>query len=149
MMDQLKYFIYETKVLPKHIDPNNHLNNIVYLQWMQDIAIAHVKANGVFDVTEKYGLTWFAKKHTIEYLAQGFLGDDIIVVTWVESISKISTFRKYHIYRKSDKKLLCKADTLWVMVNAQKGRPAKIPTELVEIFDKYNDFEIDDVAKLI
>ncbi|GMN88790.1 acyl-CoA thioesterase [Francisella sciaenopsi] len=149
MKDQLKYFVYETKVLPEHIDPNNHLNNIVYLQWMQDIAIAHVKANGVFDVTEAHGLTWFAKKHTIEYLAQGFLGDDIVVITWVESMTKISTFRKYHIYRKSDKTLLCKADTLWVMVNAQKGRPAKIPIELVEIFDKYNDFEIDDVAKLI
>ncbi|MED7820198.1 MULTISPECIES: acyl-CoA thioesterase [unclassified Francisella] len=149
MKDQLKYFVYETKVLPEHIDPNNHLNNIVYLQWMQDIAIAHVKANGVFDVTEAYGLTWFAKKHTIEYLAQGLLGDDIVVITWVESMTKILTFRKYHIYRKSDKTLLCKADTIWVMVNAQKGRPAKIPTELVEIFDKYNDFEIDDVAKLI
>lgn len=149
MKDQLKYFIYEAKVLPKHIDPNNHLNNIVYLQWMQDIAIAHVKANGVFDITETNGLTWFAKKHTIEYLAQGFLGDDIVVVTWVENITKISTFRKYHIYRKSDKALLCKADTLWVMVNVQKGRPAKIPAELVEIFDKYNSFEIEDITSLV
>ncbi|MBY7733655.1 acyl-CoA thioesterase [Francisella philomiragia] len=149
MKDQLKYFVYETKVLPEHIDPNNHLNNIVYLQWMQDIAIAHVKANGVFDVTESYGLTWFAKKHTIEYLAQGFLGDDIVVITWVESMTKISTFRKYRIYRKSDKALLCKADTLWVMVNAQKGRPTKIPIELVEIFDKYNDFEIANIESLI
>lgn len=149
MKDQLKYFIYETKVQPEHIDSNNHLNNIVYLQWMQDIAIEHVKANGVFDITEGNSLTWFAKKHTIEYLAQGFLDDDIVVVTWVESITKISTFRKYHIYRKSDKALLCKADTLWVMVNAQKGRPAKIPAELVEIFDKYNDFEIGDIKELI
>ncbi|MEY8702165.1 acyl-CoA thioesterase [Francisella philomiragia] len=149
MNQQLKYFVYETKVLPEHIDPNNHLNNIVYLQWMQDIAIAHVKSNGVFDITEANGLTWFAKKHTIEYLAQGFLDDDIVVITWVESMTKISTFRKYHIYRKSDKTLLCKADTLWVMVNAQKGRPAKIPTELVEIFDKYNDFEIANIESLI
>lgn len=115
---------------------------------MQDIAIAHVKSNGVSDITEANGLTWFAKKHTIEYLAQGFLGDDIVVITWVESMTKISTFRKYHIYRKSDKTLLCKADTLWVMVNAQKGRPAKIPLELVEIFDRYNNFEIDDIKNL-
>ncbi len=35
------------------------------------------------------------------------------------------------------------------MINAQKGRPAKIPTELVEIFDKYNSFEIDDISYLI
>ena len=149
MNQQLKYFVMSTKVLPEHIDPNNHLNNIVYLQWMQDVAIEHVKANKVFDLTESQGLTWFAKKHTIEYLSQGFLGDDIAVVTWVESITKISTFRKYHIYRKSDKALLCKADTLWVMINAHKGRPAKIPTELVEIFDKYNDFEIDNIESLI
>ncbi|AJI47090.1 acyl-CoA thioesterase [Francisella philomiragia] len=149
MNQQLKYFVLSTKVLPEHIDPNNHLNNIVYLQWMQDVAIEHVKANKVFDLTESQGLTWFAKKHTIEYLSQGFLDDDIAVVTWVESITKISTFRKYHIYRKSDKALLCKADTLWLMINAQKGRPAKIPTELVKIFDKYNDFEIDNIESLI
>ncbi|AXA33516.1 acyl-CoA thioesterase [Francisella adeliensis] len=149
MKNQLKYFVYPTKVLPEHIDPNNHLNNIVYLQWMQDIAIEHVKANGVFEITEELGLTWFAKKHTIEYMSQGFLGDEITVITWVESATKISTLRKYHIYRKSDKKLLCKAETLWIMINLEKGRPAKIPADLIGIFDKYNGFEIDDVSSLV
>ena len=149
MKDQLKYFRYETKVVPEHIDPNNHLNNIVYLQWMQDVAIGHVKANGVFDLTEAQGLTWFAKKHTIEYMSQGFLNDEITIITWVESATKISTLRKYHIYRKSDKKLLCKAETLWIMINLEKGRPAKIPADLIGIFDKYNGFEIDDVSSLV
>ena len=93
--------------------------------------------------------TWFAKKHTIEYMSQGFLGDDITVITWVESATKISTLRKYHIYRKSDKKLLCKAETLWIMINLAKSRPAKIPQELMEIFDKYDGYESDDITELL
>ncbi len=67
--------------MPEHIDPNEHLNNVVYLQWMQDVAIAHIKANGVFGLTKSQGLTWFVKKYIIDYLSQGFLGDDIAVVT--------------------------------------------------------------------
>jgi acyl-CoA thioester hydrolase len=149
MKDQQKYFLYTAKVLPQHIDPNKHLNNIVYLQWMQDAAIEHVKTNGVFELTEAHNLTWFAKKHTIEYLSQGFLGDDIILITWVEKITRISTFRKYHIYRRSDKSLLCKGETLWVMIDSKSSRPTKIPKNLVTIFDKYNSYNIDDVSKLI
>ena len=42
----------------------------------------------------------FVKKHIIDYLSQGFLGDDIAVIIWIESITKISTLRKYYIYRK-------------------------------------------------
>lgn len=72
MKNQLKYFVCPTKVLPEHIDPNNHLNNIVYLQWMQDIAIEHVKANGVFEITEELGLTWFAKNILLNICPKGF-----------------------------------------------------------------------------
>ena len=149
MKEQLKYFLHSVTVIPEHIDPNNHLNNIVYLQWMQDAAIEHVQANGVFKLTEELGLTWFAKKHTIEYLAQGFLDDEIVVITWVETLTKISTLRKYHIYRKSDKKLLCKGETLWIMINLEKGRPTKIPQTVVDLFWKTTDFDVEDISDLV
>ena len=149
MKEQLKYFLHSVTVLPEHIDPNNHLNNIVYLQWMQDAAIEHVQANGVFKLTEELRLTWFAKKHTIEYLAQGFLDDEIVVITWVETLTKISTLRKYHIYRKSDKKLLCKGETLWIMINLEKGRPTKIPQTVVDLFWKTTDFDVEDISDLV
>jgi acyl-CoA thioester hydrolase len=149
MKDQLKYFLHSVTVLPEHIDPNNHLNNIIYLQLMQDAAIGHVQANGVYDLTEPLGLTWFAKKHTIEYLAQSFLDDEIIVVTWVETITKISTVRKYHLYRKSDKKLLCKGKTLWIMINLEKSRPTKIPQNVMDLFWKTTDFDVEDISDLV
>ena len=57
MNQQLKYFILSTQVLPEHIDTNKHLNNVVYLQLMQNVAIAHIKTNGVFGLTKSQGLT--------------------------------------------------------------------------------------------
>ena len=123
---------YQVKASPEHIDPNNHISNIVYLQWMQDAAIQHVIQNGVHEITKPLNLTWFAKQHTIEYIAQGFLNDEITVITWVESLTKTSTLRKYHIYRVSDKALLCKGETRWVMINIQKNKPTKIPQNILD-----------------
>ena len=82
-------------------------------------------------------------------MAQGFLDDEIIVVTWVETITKISTVRKYHLYRKSDKKLLCKGKTLWIMINLEKSRPTKILQNVVDLFWKTTDFDVEDISDLV
>ncbi len=136
------YCIYDVEANSQHIDPNNHINNIVYLQWMQDSAIEHVKQNKVYELTQPLGLTWFAKQHTIEYLSQGFMGDKIRVITWVAELTKISTLRKYYIYRRSDKILLCKGETRWVMINAQKGKPTKIPQNILDLISVADDSNI-------
>jgi acyl-CoA thioester hydrolase len=146
MTSDLTYCIYDTTATPEHIDPNNHINNIVYLQWMQDSAIEHVKQNNVYELTQPLGLTWFAKQHTIEYISQGFLGDQIRVVTWVEELTKISTLRKYQIFRKTDKKLLCKGETRWVMVNAEKSKPTKIPQDVLDLISVADDSNIADLV---
>ncbi|MFC4891817.1 acyl-CoA thioesterase [Pseudofrancisella aestuarii] len=148
-MKDSKYFLYSTTATSEHIDPNKHINNIIYLQWMQDAAVEHVKHNGTFDLIQSLGLTWFAKTHHIEYMSQGFLDDEIIVVTWVENLTKISTLRKYSIYRKSDKKLLCKGETLWIMINIEKSRPTKIPQNIIDVFHNIDDANIDDLNSLI
>jgi acyl-CoA thioester hydrolase len=124
---------YEITADSNHIDSNQHINNIIYLQWMQDAAIEHVIKAGVLEATKPLNVTWFAKKHTIEYIAQGFEGDQIKVITWVQELTAISTLRKYHIYRKADNKLLCKGETRWVMINTEKSKPKKIPKEIADL----------------
>jgi acyl-CoA thioester hydrolase len=125
--------VYEHKIIVPQsaIDTNMHVNNVVYIQWMQDAATAHSDSLG-FDSEfyEKIGGTWVARSHYIEYLKPSFLGDELIVQTWVSFIKRSSSNREYAFFRKSDKVLLARAKTVWIYLNAD-GRPSKIPDELL------------------
>ncbi|MDR1615367.1 MAG: acyl-CoA thioesterase [Campylobacteraceae bacterium] len=125
--------VYEHKIIVPQsaIDTNMHVNNVVYIQWMQDAATAHSDSLG-FDSEfyEKIGGTWVARSHYIEYLKPSFLGDELIVQTWVSFIKRSSSNREYAFFRKSDKALLARAKTVWIYLNAD-GRPSKIPDELL------------------
>ena len=111
------------------------LNNFFYVKWMQDSGIEHSKANGItLETYEKIGATWFAKSHHIEYKAPAFLGDEIVVKTWISKIDKIKSTRKYEFYRVGDDKLLATAETVWVFVDMKSGRPTPIKNEIRDHF---------------
>lgn len=120
------------KVKQSVIDTNNHVNNVAYIQWMQDAAIEHSAALGFsmdYYVASSHG--WVAKTHYIEYIKPAFLNDEIVVQTWVTNIKKITSNRAYAFFKKDDGSLLAKAETLWVYVNTKTGRPSAIPRELL------------------
>ncbi len=134
-MSIIKEFFYKVKVTKNEIDFNNHLNNFFYVKWMQDSGIEHSKANGItLETYEKIGATWFAKSHHIEYKAPAFLGDEIVVKTWISKIDKIKSTRKYEFYRVGDDKLLATAETVWVFVDMKSGRPTPIKDEIRDCF---------------
>ena len=140
MSELVKIFEYRVKVTKDEIDFNNHLNNFYYVKWMQDSGIEHSKANGVtLETYEKIGATWFARSHYIEYKAPAFLGDEIVVKTWISEIGKIKSKRKYRFYRESDGKLLAEAETLWVFVNIKTGRPTPLKEEIASRFIAIDD----------
>jgi len=131
----VKIYYYNVKVTENEIDFNNHLNNFYYVKWMQESGIEHSKQNGItFETYESIGATWFAKSHYIEYKAPAYLGDEIIVKTWISDIGKIKSKRKYEFYRKSDNKLLATAETLWVFVDMKTSRPTAIKDEIKDRF---------------
>ena len=110
------------------IDANGHVNNVVYVQWMQDIAIEHYLALGGHGPTPESG--WVARAHRVEYLLPAFAGEEIEIRTWVDSLRRVSLLRKYEFVRKSDGKTLVRGETDWVYVNIQTGRPQAIPPEV-------------------
>jgi acyl-CoA thioester hydrolase len=129
--------IYEhhLTVLASDIDENAHVNNQCYLRWMNEAAIAHSTANGWS--AQRYielGNTWFARKHTIEYLAPSFEGDELVVRTGVSDWHAFRSTRMYRFIRLSDDKVVAKAETLWVFVNLLSGRPTRLPTEVSDAF---------------
>jgi acyl-CoA thioester hydrolase len=121
----------------KHdIDANGHVNNIVYVQWMQDVAIAHSDAVGCSAATSAAGATWVARSHHIEYLRPAYAGDRILVQTWlVDATRKSSSPRRYRMVRDSDGTVLARGETLWVFIDTQTGRPRTIPPEVIGCFE--------------
>src|SRR5204863_1808078 len=116
------------------IDENGHVNNVAYLQWMQEIAVEHYAALGGADAQKPFG-TWFVREHRIEYFPPAFAGEEIQVRTWVENIRRVRSLRKYEFVRKQDGKILVKGETDWVFVHPNTGKPVAIPEQVRAIFN--------------
>ena len=118
---------------PSAIDENGHVNNVVYVQWMQDIAVEHYSSLGGIEV-QGSDATWVARKHSVEYFLPAFEGEEIEVRTWVENIRKVRSLRMYEFVRKSDGKVLVKGETDWVFVDAKTGGLKAIPKNVEDVF---------------
>lgn len=110
------------------IDQLGHVNNIVYLRWVQDAAIAHWEAAA--SAESQATVAWVAVRHEIDYKSPAYLGDEILVRTWVGTASGLTFERHTEMLRVSDQKLLSRARTLWCPINVQTGRPQRVTAEL-------------------
>jgi acyl-CoA thioester hydrolase len=112
------------------VDRNGHVNNVVYIQWMQDAAIAHAQASGCTKASEAVGATWVVRTHHVEYLSPAFAGDKITVLTWPANFRRVRSLRKYKFVRAADQTVIARAETDWVFVDAKTGKPQSIPAEV-------------------
>ena len=117
------------------IDRNGHVNNVVFVQWMQDIAVRHFKSVGGSAPMEAVNGGWVVRTHKVEYLAPAFAAEEIEVRTWVEGFSRVRSLRRYEFERIADSRLLVRGETDWVFVEAATGRPMAIPDQIKAIFD--------------
>ena len=115
------------------IDENGHVNNVTYVQWMQDIAIEHYSSIGGGEV-QGPDATWVVREHKIEYLFPAFAGEEMEIRTWVENIRRVRSLRKYEFLRTSAGKTLVRGETDWVFVDVKTGTPRAVPDEVVKIF---------------
>jgi acyl-CoA thioester hydrolase len=127
-------FVYEVEVAAASIDANGHVNNIEYLRWMQDAAVAHSDAVGCTTATRAAGATWVVRSHHVEYLRPAFAGDHIEVRTWVADFRRAFSLRKYELVRPGDGALLARGETNWAFVDAASGRVRSIPEEIRALF---------------
>ena len=123
---------YKIKVSAEDMDRNGHVNNVVYIQWMQDSAVAHALESGCLRASRTVGATWVVRTHQIEYLSPAFAGDKLTVLTWPSNFQRVRSLRKYKFIREKDKAVIARAETDWVFVNMKTGRPQSIPSEVKE-----------------
>ncbi len=121
---------FDIEVTADVVDGNGHVNNVAYIQWLQDAAVRHAQATGCVQATAALGASWVVRTHHIEYLAPAFASDTLTVLTWVANFHKVRSLRKYKIIRAKDQTVVARAETDWVFVNARTGRPLKIPDDI-------------------
>lgn len=116
------------------IDENGHVNNVNYVQWMQDLAVNHYQSMGGVEPTQALGATWVVRSHHVVYQNPAFEGDLIDASTWVVNMRKVRSMRRYKFSRVSDGKLLVTGETDWVFVDIKSGRLLAIPAHIAGLF---------------
>lgn len=119
---------------PEVIDGNGHVNNVAFVQWMQDVATRHFASGGGVPLMKAAAATWVARSHRIDYFAPAFAGDRLQVRTWIADFGGARSLRRYEFRRAKDGVLLVRAETDWVFVRADNGRPCAIPEALRAAF---------------
>ena len=121
--------VFETKymVLASHIDELNHVNNVVYLQWIQDVANLHwtqLKQN-----IDTSAYVWVVIRHEIDYVGQALLGDEILAKTWVGKTGGIRSIRHVEFYKNN--KCIVKAQTTFCLLNSKSFKPTRIKDQIL------------------
>ena len=126
----MKIYKHQLKVSKNDIDELNHVNNVVYLQWVNDVSALHWNSLSNDELNNKY--IWVASRHEIDYLKPAFLHEKITIKTFIATLEGVKSIRKVEIYRNKD--LLAKSKTTWVLLDAKTQKLTRIPKEILDIF---------------
>jgi acyl-CoA thioester hydrolase len=121
-------------VEPADIDELDHVNNVVYLRWVQEAAVAHW--NALAPEGDRAKLRWLVLRHEIDYKLAARAGDDIVARTWVGTASRLRFERHTELLRASDRALLARAVTIWCPIDSQTFRPAVVSAEVRALFSR-------------
>jgi len=128
-------FRHRVTVGEADLDELGHTNNIQYVRWLQDAAIAHSAHVGLtFERYVALGGVFVVRRHEIDYLRSALRGDELEVRTHVASVMAAKSERKYEIVRLGDETVIVRAQTLWGFVDTSMGRPMRIPEEIYVAF---------------
>lgn len=132
MTDAAGAFEQKIEVEAPDIDQLGHVNNVTYVRWVQDIAVAHWTAVASKEDQKKF--LWVVLRHEIDYKQPALLGDELIVRTWVGEATRLKFERHTEFSRAKDNRLVAKARTVWCSVDATTGRPIEVSSEVRAAF---------------
>jgi acyl-CoA thioester hydrolase len=132
---RIPIFRRDRTVAARDIDLLGHVNNVVWVRWVVELAAAHADALGAgFEATRARGGLWIVRRHDVTYHGNVPEGASIRESTWVSSLRGALSLR--HARFESDAgALLVEATTEWAWVDATTLRPRRVPPEVRERFD--------------
>jgi acyl-CoA thioester hydrolase len=119
-------------VAPADVEELGHVNNVIYLRWVQQAASAHWRA--LAPPGDQKTIAWVVLRHEIDYKKPARAGDMLIARTWVGASTRLSYERHTQILNARDHEILAQARTLWCPIDAQSGRPTRISDEARSLF---------------
>ena len=128
-------FEHRHRVAAEEIDALGHANNQAYLAWMIAAAVGHSTARGW--PAQRYlalDAGWVVRRHEIEYLRPAGPGDEVLVRTWVSSLGRATSERRYEMTRATDGVVVARGLTLWAWMDFKTGRPCRIPSDVAGAF---------------
>jgi len=124
-------FVVPLWIAPEDIDENAHVNNVVYVRWLQDVGTAHWNAR--FDETTRARWSWVCLRHEVDYRRPLNLGDAVQARTWV-GVPQGPRFARY-VLIEGPQGVAAQGLSEWVLVDAKTMRPARIPADMLEPFE--------------
>ncbi|WP_426430714.1 acyl-CoA thioesterase [Winogradskyella sp. HB-48] len=115
------------------LDQLKHVNNVRYVQWVQDIAEDHWLKNASKTILDNY--FWVMLSHHIEYKGEALLGDELNIKTYVSKSVGLTSIRHVEITNNSNGKLIVTSETKWCFMSTATKKPTRIPTEIATLFD--------------
>ena len=114
------------------LDDQQHVNNVRYVQWIQDVAQEHWESRASEE--QKAGLAWVVVRHEIDYKMEALLNDEILLETRIIDTTHVTSIREVVIKNNDSGKLLAKAETTWCLLDQKTKKPQRISDELKQIF---------------
>ncbi|MGC8640709.1 MAG: acyl-CoA thioesterase [Isosphaeraceae bacterium] len=131
-MSQATVFEHAFTVSPDDIDQLGHVNNVVYLRYAQDAAVAHWHAT--VSREDRQRLVWVVRRHEIDYLKPAREHDELVAQTWVGEASGATMDRFIEIRRVRDGERIANVRSVWVALDASTLRPRRVTAELRALF---------------
>jgi acyl-CoA thioester hydrolase len=117
---------------PAHIDMMGHVNNAVWVQWMEAIATAHWEAVALPKHQAAYG--WVVSRHEIDYRGNISAGESVTAETFIPEPPSGARFGRRVDFRNAAGKVIVSAQTIWAMIDRATGRILRVPAEVAARF---------------
>jgi acyl-CoA thioester hydrolase len=118
--------------LPEHIDVYDHVNNAVWVKWMEDVATAHW--NSIAPPEHREAYAWLVTRHEIDYRGNIALGEECEATTEIGKAPSGARFERRTAFRDLRGKVLVRAVTSWAMIDRSTGRLMRVPREVAARF---------------
>ena len=129
----MQIYTQEITVSLSDLDELQHVNNVQYVQWVQNIAEAHWKSKATDMILNNY--FWVLVNHCIQYKSEAKLNDVILLKTYVVKSEGLTSTRKVEMFHKTTGKLIVSSETVWCLMSVHTKKPTRIPTDIENLFN--------------
>lgn len=127
-------FQHLLQVQSTDIDELGHVNNVVYVRYVQEVAAAHWMKIAPRELRDRY--LWVVLRHEIDYRQPAFVHDQLIGTTWVGEHHGAKFERFVELVSENEKKIVVEAKTIWCMLDAKTMRPTRIGQDVLEVLSQ-------------